>query len=94
MLSRTGKLYLAVLITNCMFGSVIAAENNNADELLSVDETSVDDAIANNPSDDIKTEDDTSDTVTSRQKSRSVKMIVGGQSTDGLAKEVILPVED
>lgn len=32
--------------------------------------------------------------VVDKQTGRSIKMIVGGQSTDGLAKQVTLPVED
>ncbi|GEM_PF-4535765 len=32
--------------------------------------------------------------VIKKQKGRSIKMIVGGQSEDGLAKQVNLPVED
>ena len=76
-----------------MVGGLIAAENSN-DDLSTVDEATDDDRIVEvgNQSDTIVVE--TNSTVASRQNGRSVKMIVGGQSTDGLAKQVILPVED
>jgi len=41
-----------------------------------------------------KLPDEVSATVTTGQKGRSIKMIVGGQSTDGLAKQVSMPIDD
>ena len=93
MLSRSGKFYLVVLIANSMVGAPIAAENSNGD-LSTVEEGSADVRIVEVGNQSEAIIEEPNSTVTSKQKGRSVKMIVGGQSTDGLAKEVTLPVED
>ncbi len=84
-----------MLLASTMVGSLIAAEDNN-DTLLSVDETSVENQeIVVDPPGNIKNVKGANSAVASKQKGRRpVKMIVGGQSTDGLAKEIILHVED
>jgi hypothetical protein len=89
-----------VLLASTMVGSLIAAEDNN-DTLLSVDEASVENQeIVVDPPGNIKAGNNknvagANSAVASKQKDRRpVKMIVGGQSTDGIAKEIILHVED
>jgi hypothetical protein len=93
MLSRSGKFYLVVMIANSMVGVPIAAENNNGD-VSTVEEATADVRIVEVGNQSEAIIEEPNSTVTSKQKGRSVKMIVGGQSTDGLAKEVTLPVED
>ena len=95
MRARSRRFYLVVLLASTMVGSLIAAEDNN-DTLLSVDEASVDNQeTAVDPPGNIKKVEGANSAVASKQKDRRpVKMIVGGQSTDGLAKEIILHVED
>ncbi len=84
-----------MLLASTMVGSLIAAEDNNG-TLLSVDEASVENQeIVIDPPGNIKNVEGANSAVASKQKGRRpVKMIVGGQSTDGLAKEIILHVED
>jgi hypothetical protein len=93
MLSRSIKFYFVVLIANSMVGAAVAAENNNGD-LSTVDEATADVRIIEVGNQPEAIVEETNSTVASKKKGRSVKMIVGGQSTDGLAKEVTLPVED
>ena len=93
MLTRSGKLYLVVLIASSMVGELIAAENSD-DDLTTVDEVSIDDRIVEMGDQSETIVGETNSTVASKREGRSVKMIVGGQSTDGLAKEFTLPVED
>jgi hypothetical protein len=93
MLSRSGKFYLVVLIASSMVGGVIAAENSN-DDLSNVEKVSVDDRLVEVGDQPATIVVETNSKVASKQKGHSVKMIVGGQSTDGIAKEVTLPVED
>lgn len=91
---RNGKFYLVVLITVSL-GSSFAADESGSEHISTVDEITVDDRIiemGNRSEETISEKPDTK--ATSKNKGAPVKMIVGGQSTDGQAKEVTLPVVD
>ena len=93
MISRSLIFYFIVLMTIGMVGMITAAENSDEDRSVASD--IMDNDQITPPEIEIGIlADDTENTVVSKQKRRSVKMIVGGQSTDGLAKQVTLPVND
>ena len=88
-------LYLIIILMGCsVHNSVIAKDTSY-----------VESAVEGLISDDVQTierdslskklpEGINNSKIVKKQTGRSIKMIVGGQSTDGLAKQVTLPVED
>ena len=93
MSQRPLLFYLTLLMVVGMVGVLTAAENSKND--LSDTTEITDDELVIEPGNDPETLPEKIDnTVATKQKKRSIKMIVGGQSTDGLAKQVTLPVDD
>ena len=93
MSQRPLLFYLILLIVVGMVGVLTAAENSKND--LSDTAEITDDELVIEPGNDPETLPEKIDnTVETKQKKRSIKMIIGGQSTDGLAKQVTLPVDD
>ncbi len=84
---------IILLMGNGIVGTIAIAEDGNAGLTVGT-ETPGDKQEAEPETRSEKLQEDRSTTVTKKQKGRSIKMIVGGQSTDGLAKQVILPVDD
>lgn len=83
-----------LLLANGIIGSVFAVEND-ADDLSVIAEVKDNEHVVEVPDkSEGNAKEESNDTSVSGQKRKSVKMIVGGQSTDGLAKEVIVPVKD
>lgn len=90
---RTRKFYLVLLITSSLFRVVTAAEKSNG-ELSTDEETAVEDRIVEVADESKTTIVSTSSRKVKKQEGRSIKMIVGGQSEDGIAKEVTVPIQD
>ena len=84
-----------MLIASSLFGgvNVTAAENSNG-ELPTDEQTAVEDRIVEVADESETVIVRTSSKKAIKQEGRSIKMIVGGQSTDGLAKEVTISVKD
>jgi len=81
------SLILLLMMTG-MAREPIAAENRN-DALAVTDDDMLQEQESAHEVLPVKTVK----TVTKKDKRRSIKMIVGGQSTGGLAKKVTLPVD-
>jgi len=71
----------------------LAAENSD-DDLSVTAEVTDDDLVIELGNVPEASPEEVDNTVTTKQKRRFIKMIIGGQSTDGLAKQVTLPVDD
>ncbi len=89
MIKRPPLLCLIILLMAGMVGELSADENNDdalavTDESLLVEQENVPEVLPKR----------TVRPVTTKDKRRSIKMIVGGQSEGGLAKQVTLPVSD
>ncbi|MFT5426164.1 MAG: hypothetical protein ACI9ZT_001105 [Gammaproteobacteria bacterium] len=92
---RNRKFYLVVLIASNLIGmDIVVAAEDSRNELSNDGQTAVDDRIAGGEDKSKNIVVRTSSKEATIQKGRSIKMIVGGQSTDGLAKEVTVPVQD
>jgi len=83
--------YFILLILLNITGALAAAENNNG--TLSVTTEDIDVIEAGTISREIVPEK-IANTPTTKEKRHSIKMIVGGQSTGGVAKQITLPVDD
>jgi hypothetical protein len=84
--------YLILLMVAGMVGILAAAENS--DDVLSITVEVTDEKIIENGNVSETVPKKNVSTVTTKEKMRSIKMIVGGQSEGGLAKQVTLPVDD
>ena len=88
-------LCLIIILMGCSLLRSLAATEEDSHEELSVETEVTDDVVVKEPVNDHESlTKKINNTVATKQKGRSIKMIVGGQSTDGLAKQVTLPVDD
>ncbi len=88
-------LCLIIIMMGCSLLRSLAATEEDSHEELSVENKISDEKkVIELETKSEKLPDEVSTTVTTGQKRRSVKMIVGGQSTDGLAKQVSIPIDD
>ncbi len=96
-------LCLIIILMGCsLLRSLAATEEDSHEELsedsheeLSVETEVTDDVVVKEPVNDHESlTKKINNTVATKQKGRSIKMIVGGQSTDGLAKQVSMPIDD
>ncbi len=91
--TRPMLFYIIFLLGNGMVWSLATAENSNEKQTVAAEVTGKALIIElENESEALPEEGDNK--VVIKQKSRSIKMIVGGQSTDGIAKQGTLPVDD
>lgn len=86
--------YLIVILMGCsVYGTVVAEDLSSDDSTIT--ELNAGDTQINEQDNDKKLPEGIISTEVVKKKSTStIKMIVGGQSTDGLAKQVTLPVKD
>ena len=88
-------LCLIIIMMGCSLLRSLAATEEDSHEELSVETEVTDDVVVKEHVNDHESlTEKINNTVATKQKGRSIKMIVGGQSTDGLAKQVTLPVDD
>lgn len=88
-------LCLIIILMGCSLLRSLAATEEDSHEELSVETEVTDDVVVKEHANDHESlTEKINNTVATKQKGRSIKMIVGGQSTDGLAKQVTLPVDD
>ena len=93
MSKRSLLFYPILLIVGGMISALAAAENS--DDYRSVTAEVTDDDMVIEPGNAPEALPEKIDkSATTKQKRRSIKMIVGGQSVDGLAKQVTLPIGD
>lgn len=91
--TRPMLFYIIFLLGNGMVWSLATAEDSNEKQTVAAEVTGKALIIElENESEALPEEGDNK--VVIKQKSRSIKMIVGGQSTDGIAKQGTLPVDD
>ncbi len=93
MSERPLLFYLVLLVMGGMVGVLTAAENSN-DDLSDTAEITDNDLVIEPGNAPEVSPEKIDNRVATKQKKRSIKMIVGGQSTDGLAKQVTLPIDD
>jgi len=87
-------LCLIIFLMGCgLLRSLTAAEDRH-EELMVETEVTDDVGVKEPVNDPGSLTEEINNTGAAKQKGRSIKMIVGGQSTDGLAKQVTLPVDD
>ena len=88
-------LCLIIIMMGCSLLRSLAATEEDSHEELSVENKISDEKkVIELETKSEKLPDEVSTTVTTGQKGRSIRMIVGGQSMDGLAKQVTLPIDD
>ena len=88
-------LCLIIILMGCSLLRSLAATEEDSHEEFSIETEVTDDVVVKEPVNDHESlTEKINNTVATKQKGRSIKMIVGGQSTDGLAKQVTLPVDD
>lgn len=88
-------LCLIIILMGCSLLRSLAATEEDSHEELSVETEVTDDVVVKEPVNDHESlTEKINNTVATKQKGRSIKMIVGGQSTDGLAKQVSMPIDD
>ncbi len=87
-LLRMTTLILVLLSTNLILGASYAADKTTkAVSTNKVKDVSLSDQKAAEPREQTASKN-------TKKAGPSIKMIVGGQSTDGLAKQVALPIEE
>jgi len=88
-------LCLIIIMMGCSLLRSLAATEGDSHEEFSIETEVTDDVVVKEPVNDHESlTEKINNTVATKQKGRSIKMIVGGQSTDGLAKQVTLPIDD
>ncbi len=86
---RKHLIWPCLVLMTCITGTLVAEEKND-DSLTSDMETASKSLVEEDSSKEapeVKTKE-------TQGKTTSIKMIVGGQSSDGVAKQVILPVKE
>jgi hypothetical protein len=87
---RKHLIFPCLVLMTCMPGTLKAAEKND-DSLTSDKETTSNTTLEQEESNEEKQD---VNTVKTQDKTTTIKMIVGGESSDGVAKQVILPVKE
>ncbi len=89
---RKHFICLFLILMVCVSGTLKATEKSD-DSLTNAIEMTNDTTLVQEESSK-ETRKKEVNTVKTRGKTTSIKMIVGGQSSDGVAKQVILPVKE